>query len=512
VAALFFALCLAQSLTQSWNADTASTSLQGWDLMHGHLLLHGWWSGDVNFYTLDTPLYGLCLVVLGFGSTALHVGGALLYTLVFLAGAWLAKGREHGARAWLRVALTALLLAAPLFHGALLLTLVLVPDHCGTVIFALLSFTLVSRFVGRRWAPWALLAVLSLGQLGDATVRYVTVPALLAVWLLDTLLERRLRSPRHWLALATVASVPLSMGVRGVMKHYGAYYLTQAHNQLAPSAEWVSHLKGTWLSLLGLFGVQSHFPGVGAVSIATSFIGALALLCGAGSMLYVVVRWTKVDVADRLLAVAVVVYLGAYSFSTVGQSGGGGGYEFVGTLVLLAVLGARTLARLRVPGLRLDERGRTRAVLAGTAAAALAAVACLAAGTGLFRASQPSPNQPLAAWLEQHHLTYGISDYWNSGPITIYSGGKVQVRQIILLPGGFVPYTWYAQRQWYDPAHNDANFVITEDTPGSQLTTAAAESSFGKPSAVYPVDGYSILVYPYNLLTRGVAPVLPPGA
>ncbi|HEX4789361.1 MAG TPA: hypothetical protein VH372_12910, partial [Actinospica sp.] len=117
VAVVFFALCLGQSLQQPWTGDTASVALQGWDLVHGHLLLHGWWSSDVNFYTLDAPIYGLCMLVVGFGSTALHVAGALIYTLVFLAAGWLAKDREHGARAWLRVALTALLLTAPLFHG-----------------------------------------------------------------------------------------------------------------------------------------------------------------------------------------------------------------------------------------------------------------------------------------------------------------------------------------------------------------------------------------------------------
>jgi hypothetical protein len=515
VAGAFFALCLAQSLDQPWNADTASMSLQGWDLVHGHLLLHGWWSSDVNFYTLDTPLYGLCLLVIGFGSTALHVAGALLYTFVFLAAAWLAKGREHGARAWLRVALTALLLTAPLFHGTLAGTLILVPDHCGTVIFALVSFTLVSRYTERRWTPWVLLAVLTLGQLGDATVRYVTVPALLIVWFLDTLLERRLRSPRHWLALATLASVAISLGLRAVMKHFGAYYLNKPHTQIAPSADWGWHLKGTWLSLLALFGVSSHFPGDSAGMVALTVIGGLVLLCGAASILYTVVHWTKVDVADRLLVVAIVVYLGAYAFSTVALRGGSGLYEIVGVLVLSGALGARTIPRLRVPGRQLSDRGRARAMLAGTVVAAVAATACMVSGSGLFRAPRTSPSQPLAAWLADHHLTYGIAGYWNAEPVTIYSGGSVQVRQVILVPGGFVPYAWNAPRRWFDAKQQDANFVIAQDysqQPQSPLTPAAAESCFGQPSAIYRVDNFTVMVYPYNLLTRGRTPVLSPGA
>ncbi|HEX4791105.1 MAG TPA: hypothetical protein VH372_21775, partial [Actinospica sp.] len=404
---------------------------------------------------------------------------------------------------------------APLFHGALTGTLILVPDHCGTVIFSLVSFTLVSRYAERRWAPWALLAVLTLGQFGDATVRYVALPALLAVWLLDTLVERRLRTRRHLLALAAVLSLPLSMALRLVMKHFGAYYLTKAHTQIAPTAQWAAHLKGTWLSLLAIFGVQSDFPGGSAGSAAVSFVGGFALLCGVGSLLYTAVRWTKVDVADRLLAVSIVVYLAAYAFSTVALDGGGGGYEFVGVVVLFAALGARNVARLRLPGLRLGERGRARAVIAATVVAALTAGTCLVAGTGLFRATQGAPNQPLAAWLEQHHLSYGLSGYWNAAPTTIYSGDSVKVRQILLVPGGFVPHAWGAKKQWYEANSYDANFVITQDEDPlhhSPLTPAAAEASFGTPSAVYQVDGFTVLVYPYNLLTRGKTLVLGPGA
>jgi hypothetical protein len=76
VAAAFFALGLAQSLTYPWNSDTASVALQGWYIAHGHLLLHGWWSSDVNFYTFDAPIYGLWALVLGLGGTAISPNAA----------------------------------------------------------------------------------------------------------------------------------------------------------------------------------------------------------------------------------------------------------------------------------------------------------------------------------------------------------------------------------------------------------------------------------------------------
>ena len=505
VAALFFALSLAESLARPWNSDTASVALQGWDMVHGHLMLHNWWASDVNFYTFDAPIYGLCALVLGLSGTSLHVAGALIYTLVFLSACWLAKGRSHGAVLWFRVALVALFMAAVLFDGGLLKTVVLVPDHNGTIVFVLVAYVLYSRFAARRWAPWALLVLLALGQLGDVSVRYVLVPSMLFVWAVDHLRTRRLRTPETWLVLAALVSVGLSIELRDVMKDNGAYYLTAAHTAIAPRSQWGWHFTGTWQSLVSLFGVETNgFPGGTASRAALTFVGGFALVCGVLSLLSALIRWTRVDAADRLLAVTCVVYLAAYEFSTVGKPGPGGGYEFVGVVAMLAVLSARMISKLR-PLRRPVPRA------AGTAVAALGAAVSLLSGSALVQQTQNDPLQPLAGWLLAHNLTYGLAGYWNASPITVYSGGKVSVRQIFLKRHGFVAQTWGSSRQWYDPSVHDARFVITEKNPGGAMTQTEAEHAIGKPAKVYQVGGYSILVYSYNVLTEGTVSTLPPG-
>ena len=505
VTVLFFALSLAQSLTYPWNSDTASVALQGWDTVHGHLMLHGWWASDVNFYTFDAPIYGLCALVLGLSGTAMHVAGAFIYTLVFLSGCRLAKGDSRGAAYWLRVALVALFMAVVLVNGGLLKTVMVVPDHNGTVVFVFVAYVLYSRFAARRWTPWALLVLLTLGQLGDVSIRYVVVPAIVFVWAVDLPRTRRLRTPETWLVLATVASALLSYVLRAVMKSMGAYYLTPAHTSIAPFSQWGWHFTGTWLSLYGLFGGLIHgFPGATAYRAEITFAGIFALLCGLLSLLRVLIRWTRADVADRLLVVTILVYLAAYEFSTVGKPGGGGGYEFVGVIAMFAVLSARTIGDLRPLG-----RPAPRAAVTGVAA--LGAVASLLSGTALFQPTVSNPVQPLAAWLKAHNLTYGLAGYWNASPITVYSGGDVAVRPIFLRSGGFVAEPWGADRYWYDAATYDARFVVTEQAPVGAMTQAEAISSFGRPARIYQVDGYSILVYSYNLLTKGYIPSVPPG-
>ncbi|MGZ4435340.1 MAG: hypothetical protein ACXVW7_17205 [Trebonia sp.] len=50
VAAVALFWCnLLQSRTAAVNSDAAGMVLQGWDMMHGNLLLHGWFVADVSF-------------------------------------------------------------------------------------------------------------------------------------------------------------------------------------------------------------------------------------------------------------------------------------------------------------------------------------------------------------------------------------------------------------------------------------------------------------------------------
>ena len=54
-----FALFLRISLSSPVNSDGANNALQAWDMLHGHLLLHGWVSGDASVYTFELPLLAI---------------------------------------------------------------------------------------------------------------------------------------------------------------------------------------------------------------------------------------------------------------------------------------------------------------------------------------------------------------------------------------------------------------------------------------------------------------------
>ena len=109
---------LLQSRTQAANSDAVGQVLQGWDMLHGNLLLRGWALSDVSFYTFEVPLDGLISVIYGLRIDVVHVAAAIEYALLVLFAALLAAGagrdRRRGAReAWVRALLAAGIMIAP---------------------------------------------------------------------------------------------------------------------------------------------------------------------------------------------------------------------------------------------------------------------------------------------------------------------------------------------------------------------------------------------------------------
>ena len=114
---LFWAYLL-QSRTQPVNSDAAGMVLQGWDMLHGNLLLRGWVMADVSFYTFEVPLDGLISVVYGLRADVVHVAAAAEYALLVLFAALLAAGagrdrRRGGREAWVRGLIAAGIMVAP---------------------------------------------------------------------------------------------------------------------------------------------------------------------------------------------------------------------------------------------------------------------------------------------------------------------------------------------------------------------------------------------------------------
>jgi hypothetical protein len=488
------------------NSDGANSALQAWDLVHGHLLLHGWHIGDATFYFFELPITGVMELIVGLGDVAAHLASALAYLIVAAFAAALAVAGSTGSARVVRCAVVVTVLAVPLLAAPDVLMLLEEPDHVGTSVFILVSFLLVSRAPSRWYSAPLLCVILCAGQVSDLTVRYVAVPAIVVVCGYQMLAARKLRSMDAALAAAAAASVPLESMLRALMVHVGGFIMVAPRAKLSSPRLWPQHASVTWLDIRVLFGAVTE-PDARLAWLRAAFgvVCLLAALAGLGRAAW---TWRTASRAEQLLGLAIVCNVGVYLISVMPLPNGS--REVAAVLPCGAILAARAL----VPA-RIASRRRSAAAIATTALIALVPLVTAAARPPAGATSGPSTRPataPLSSWLTTHGLTYGIGGYWDASVVTLQSGGKVKVRAVDLhqyasepgwkinIPG------WETNALWYDPSRYQATFAVA-DVHG-RYPAAAFEQFFGKPEQTYRAAGWIVLVYRKNLLAQ-VLPMLP---
>ena len=491
---VLFAVFLRISLSSPINSDGANNALQAWDMLHGRLLLHGWVTGDASVYTFELPLLAITESLFGLTSLTCHIASALTYLTVAACCVALAITNSRGAAAAARCGVVIAVLAVPLLTGQGVAILLQKPDHIGTAAFLLGSFLLIDRAPGWRFTPPLLLVILCAGQLGDATVRYVAVPAIVLVCAYRVLATRKIRTADTAIALAAAVSVPLAMLGRQVMVRLGAYAMVPPKTALSWPGQWWHNALLTLHYIRTLFGATVVGPGTEA-GVAAAAFGWVCFLAAAFGFAKVIWTWRTASRAEQLVCAAIVLNLAVFIVSVMATTTDQ--REIAAVLPCGAVLAARAC----VPG-RIVGPTRARVALA---AAALAAVLPLAVA-----AAQPpatSTTVTLAAWLKAHRLTYGLAGYWEASAVTLESGDRVQVRAVTAKNNRFFPYYWETKPGWYNASQHRATFVIADYSDG--IPVVDAEHSFGRPVAIYHVADYRIMVYRTNLLAQLRARGLP---
>jgi hypothetical protein len=496
-AAALFSLFMFLTRADVLSSDPANDALQSWDLLHGNLSLHSWILGDVTYYTFELPLIAALEALFGLGSLAVQVAVALIYLAVAACAVAVAvtdgRGLSRAARAGVVVAV----LTAPILVRSDRWVPLGFPDHTGTTVFTLLSVLLVDRARSWRFTRSLLCLILCAGQISDVTVRYVTVPAISLVCLYQALFApgRRLRDGDAACLAGAVISVPLSLGIRALLLHFGGYQMATPKTTFAPVSAWPSNLALTWHALRTLFG-QVSGTGATPASTVTAVFGACCMLAVAAGLARVLWRWRSASRADQILVVLIVLSIGSYAVSVLPQPKSQ--HDIVAVLVAGAVLAARAL----VPA-RIGSRALATVVCAAAATAALLPLSVSAAQAGL-------PNNGrypvLTRWLRAHGLRYGLASYWYASVLTVASADQVQVRTVKVTGGNITPYAWEMKSSWYDAATHDANFILI-DRRDADLGRAAVRI-FGRPASEYKVQGVRVLMYHKNLLEQ-VAPPPP---
>jgi hypothetical protein len=496
VTAVLFFCYYRQSWTAMVGSDAGSIALQAWDMLHGHVALHGWTMSDVSFWSTELPQYVLLEALFGLGVGVIHIGGAMTYTLLVLLAAWLARGRATGREGLVRALVAAAIMLAPAVNDATA-TLLLTPDHLGSAVPVLLTWLLVERLPARWYVPVAAAIVLAWGQVADSLVVVTGAAPMLIVCLTRVGQKLWHREPGTFpwrelsLAAAAGASFGIARGAEAIIRVTGGYVLRPVSTSPVGWSAIPGHLKVMAQGLMTIFGAAFFHgeTGVGLFSSVVHVIGLAAAAAALGLALWRLGRARELAVPALGLAILlnVAIYVPSLYVENLLST-----REISGVLPFAAVLAGRLLAApLR----------RARLV----PALAVYLIACaVVLGYHASLPAQPPKNASLAAWLAAEHLKSGLTaDYWVANSTTLDTSGRVTVRQISVNQGTLVrPVGWGFKRSWYNPGLQQAQFIVTNDisSPGWGDLKAVAIRTYGPPARTIQDGNLVALVWNANLL------------
>ena len=179
--AVLFYCAQRQARQMGVQSDGAAVELQAWAMLHGNLLLHGWYLADVSFYTTELPEYALAEMVRGLNPDVARLCAALTYTLLVVLAAAVAYGARPADKrtAAVRAGITVAVMLGP--TAAATTTLLNDPDHTGTAVPVLLALLILDRAPRRWWVPVVVAAVLGWALVGDSLVLLIGVAPLVVV-------------------------------------------------------------------------------------------------------------------------------------------------------------------------------------------------------------------------------------------------------------------------------------------------------------------------------------------
>jgi hypothetical protein len=511
--AALFTVYLRLSETYPLNSDSANILLMGRDLLHGHLLLHGWYMSDVSFYPTELPQYALLESFLGPHMQTAHVAAAMTYTLTFLFVVLLARSGSTGREAMIRTLIAAGIMLAPQF-GLGVFALDLSVGHIGTAVPLLLTWLLLDKAPARWYVPVLTAVLLAWALVADPIVYVVGIGPLGAVAAARVIRDLvkgsdswRTRIAGVWydlsLGTATVVAAALAWAVNNLLSAIGGYTVNRLPFYLVSWHNLHNNAPAAW-KVLEIFG--ANYAGLSGVWLALAFLHITSVLVVLWALARVARRFFGVSLVDQVLAAAIVLNVVLYMLTNASD-------EAAHEVAIIAPFGAALAARVlirTVPGATINDdnqvpasRGLARRVrLAGFAAGILVLVG-YTAGLG-YELAQPSAapaNTSLASWLETHHLTYGLSGYWTSSSVTVDSDNRVQVRALMQFT--MKRDLWMSNVSWYNPALHYANFIVFDSRAGFMHhwePRALVQRYFGRPTRIYHTGPYTVLVWNRNLL------------
>ena len=126
-----------------------------------------------------------------------------------------------------------------------------------------------------------------------------------------------------------------------------------------------------------------------------------------------------------------------------------------------------------------------------------------------------TPQDRLAAFLNENGLTDGYADFWNASHTTVASGDQVRVRAVrgrvpeLGKPDYLEMQNWFCKSEWY--LSGPHNFIVFDGSGYLHVSEDVVLMLLGEPARILETDEYRIYVYDRDLtkeifIPDGIAP------
>jgi len=115
-----------------------------------------------------------------------------------------------------------------------------------------------------------------------------------------------------------------------------------------------------------------------------------------------------------------------------------------------------------------------------------------------------NPRSAIVTALQEAGLHYGFAGYWNASALTVLSGSDVRVAPVTMSDGSLLtPFHHLTAERWYGAEWTKGpTFLLLDASESQTLNRPALDAVLGPPSKILQVNGYDILIYPFNLGER----------
>ncbi len=474
---------IAQHFVQ-YSSDSSAGILMAKDILHGNVLLKGWYIPRDHFLTTDILFFIPCIALFGVTPVVPEIISGLLGALIFVVAIGVSLSGISKEKYYTAASITVAMLFSSFFFLSHLLT---IPAHGFTALFALVSIYGTYKYCtnGNIW--YLVLSGIPsvLGAFGDPLyLAVVTLP--ISIVVITSIVQRHAHRREYWIGFTQLLAVLIGLGANGIFGKIGPTIITQ-QLQIATIPIFLQNIQ-TFVQLT----FQSYGANIFGQFLTVSIIPLVISLIKIGAVVFVfraVIRTRSQGTSDFLSNILFMsVITSSLAFLMVMVSGSAQGVDSVRYLLPVFVCAAPLVGR-SIAGFKMETWVKSGVILASAL--------CVLITSRELLITKPELNAPaqLGPVLAEHGLSRGYGTYYSGTSATLYSDGKSWVSPLNVNNGVPTAYNWLSSEDWYKVP---ANFLVVWSNDPESLFNSVLPVA-GNPVNSFTAGGYTVYVWDHDI-------------